>query len=66
MEEGSPMIAPGAVGRYQFTPQPAGFRWYHTHTSAGHDLKKVCIAVSSDASISNRRRIPVRTIRKSF
>lgn len=40
MEEGSPMIAPGSQLRYQFTPQPAGFRWYHTHTYAGHDLKK--------------------------
>jgi FtsP/CotA-like multicopper oxidase with cupredoxin domain len=40
MEEGSPMIAPGATYRYQFSPQPAGFRWYHTHVRAGHDLKK--------------------------
>ena len=39
-EEGSPMIAPGAQFRYQFTPQPAGFRWYHTHAFAGHDLKR--------------------------
>jgi FtsP/CotA-like multicopper oxidase with cupredoxin domain len=23
-----------------FTPEPAGFRWYHTHTFAGTDLKK--------------------------
>ena len=40
MEEGSAMIAPGAQRRYSFTPQPAGFRWYHTHTYAGHDLKR--------------------------
>lgn len=40
MEEGSPMIAPGGQLRYDFTPQPAGFRWYHTHGYAGHDLKK--------------------------
>jgi FtsP/CotA-like multicopper oxidase with cupredoxin domain len=39
-EEGSPMIAPGGQQRYRFTPRPAGFRWYHTHTSAGHDLKR--------------------------
>lgn len=39
-EEGSPMIAPGAQLRYSFTPQPAGFRWYHTHIFAGHDLKR--------------------------
>src|SRR5271170_6863687 len=40
MEEGSSMIAPGAQLRYLFTPRPAGFRWYHTHTSATHDLKR--------------------------
>lgn len=40
MEEGSPMIAPGAQQRYHFIPQPSGLRWYHTHTTAGHDLKK--------------------------
>jgi len=39
-EEGSPMIAPGGQRRYRFTPRPAGFRWYHTHTFAGHDLKR--------------------------
>ena len=39
-EEGSPMIAPGANTRLRFTPDPAGFRWFHTHTFAGNDLKK--------------------------
>ena len=38
MEEGSPMIAPGATLRYSFTPKPAGTRWYHTHAGAGGDL----------------------------
>jgi FtsP/CotA-like multicopper oxidase with cupredoxin domain len=40
MEEGSPMIAPGASTRLTFTPDPAGFRWFHTHTFAGRDLRK--------------------------
>jgi FtsP/CotA-like multicopper oxidase with cupredoxin domain len=40
MEEGTPMIAPGGHARYTFTPSPSGFRWYHTHTFAGEDLKK--------------------------
>jgi FtsP/CotA-like multicopper oxidase with cupredoxin domain len=40
MEEGSPLIPPGGIQRYHFIPEPAGFRWYHTHTSAGHDFKK--------------------------
>lgn len=39
-EEGSAMIAPGMQFRYSFTPRPAGFRWYHTHTFAGRDLKR--------------------------
>jgi len=40
MEEGTPMIAPGASARYTFTPNPAGFRWFHTHTFAGNNLRK--------------------------
>jgi FtsP/CotA-like multicopper oxidase with cupredoxin domain len=40
MEEGSPMIAPGASTRIAFTPDPAGFRWFHTHTFAGNDMRK--------------------------
>jgi FtsP/CotA-like multicopper oxidase with cupredoxin domain len=40
MEEGTPMIPAGGRARYRFTPKPAGFRWYHTHTFAGKDLKK--------------------------
>ena len=38
MEEGSPMIAPGGHLRYNLTPNPAGLRWYHTHTMAGSNL----------------------------
>jgi len=40
MEEGTPMIAPGATTSMRFTPEPAGFRWFHTHTFAGGDLRK--------------------------
>lgn len=40
MEEGSPMIAPGATFLYDFVPRPAGFRWYHTHAFAGRNLKR--------------------------
>ena len=40
MEEGTPMIPAGGKARYTFTPTPPGFRWYHTHTFAGTDLKK--------------------------
>ena len=34
MEEGTPMIAPGASTHYTLTPDPPGFRWYHTHVRA--------------------------------
>ena len=40
MEEGTPIIAPGASTQYTMKPDPAGFRWYHTHTFAGKNLAK--------------------------
>ena len=40
MEEGAPMIAPGATQRVSFAAKPAGTRWYHTHTPAKTDLTK--------------------------
>jgi FtsP/CotA-like multicopper oxidase with cupredoxin domain len=40
MEEGTPMIAPGATARYTFKPDPPGFRWFHTHTFAGKNMTK--------------------------
>jgi FtsP/CotA-like multicopper oxidase with cupredoxin domain len=40
-EEGSPMSAPrGGVARSAFTARPAGCRWYHSHTYAGHHLER--------------------------
>ncbi|MGA7155701.1 MAG: multicopper oxidase family protein [Acidobacteriaceae bacterium] len=39
-EEGTPMIAPGASTHFTLTPNPAGFRWYHTHIFAGNDLSR--------------------------
>jgi FtsP/CotA-like multicopper oxidase with cupredoxin domain len=38
MEEGTPPIAPKASARYTYSPRPAGFRWYHTHTMAMGDF----------------------------
>jgi FtsP/CotA-like multicopper oxidase with cupredoxin domain len=40
VEEGTPVIAPGAAARYTFAPDPPGFRWFHTHTFAGKNLTK--------------------------
>lgn len=40
-EEGSPEIAPhGGTLRYTWAAKPAGFRWYHSHVSAGHNLNR--------------------------
>jgi len=47
MEEGSPMIPPGASTRIAFTPEPDGFRWFHTHAFAGNDLRKGLLAAST-------------------
>lgn len=37
-EEGTPYIPSHGTRRITFTPQPSGFRFYHTHNRAGADL----------------------------
>ena len=37
-EEGTPYIPPHGMRRQIFVPGPSGFRFYHTHASAGADL----------------------------
>ena len=37
-EEGTPFIPAHGMRRIEFTPRPAGFRFYHTHNRAGADL----------------------------
>ncbi len=39
-EEGTPPVPPGGRRRYQFTPKPAGTRWYHSHAMANGDLHR--------------------------
>jgi len=39
-EEGTPTVPPHGRRRYQFTPRPAGSRWYHSHAMAMADLHK--------------------------
>ncbi len=39
-EEGTPPIPRGARHRYEFTPRPAGTRWYHSHAMAMGDLHR--------------------------
>lgn len=40
MEEGTPIIPPHSSARYSFAAAPAGTRWYHTHVTAGRNLKR--------------------------
>ncbi len=37
-EEGTPYIPPHSSRRVTFTPGPSGFRFYHSHLTAGTDL----------------------------
>lgn len=37
-EEGTPFIPPHGPRRIAFVPGPAGYRFYHTHVTAGSDL----------------------------
>ncbi len=39
-EQGTPTVPPHGHRRYQFTPAPAGSRWYHSHAMAMGDLHK--------------------------
>ena len=39
-EEGTPTVPPGGKRRYCFVPRPSGTRWYHSHVSAGRDMKR--------------------------
>jgi FtsP/CotA-like multicopper oxidase with cupredoxin domain len=39
-EEGTPPVPPHGRWRYEFVANPAGSRWYHSHTSAMLDLHR--------------------------
>jgi FtsP/CotA-like multicopper oxidase with cupredoxin domain len=39
-EEGSPFVPAHGMRRISFVPRPSGFRFYHTHISAGGDLNR--------------------------
>jgi FtsP/CotA-like multicopper oxidase with cupredoxin domain len=39
-EEGTPPVPAMGKRRYQFTPRPAGSRWYHTHAMSMGDLHR--------------------------
>jgi len=39
-EEGSPHLPPHGMQRITFLPRPSGFRFYHSHVTARHDLTR--------------------------
>lgn len=39
-EEGTPPVPAHGKQTYSFVPRPSGTRWYHTHVSAGRDMKR--------------------------
>ena len=45
-EEGTPFIPAHGMRRISFTPNPAGFRFYHTHNRAGANLPRGNTAAS--------------------
>ena len=60
------MIAPQGRQRYSFTPIPSGSRWYHTHTFAGHDLKKATYTGQFGFFYIEPKRTLAITIKKFF
>lgn len=66
MEEGTPMIAPGSKARIRFTPEPSGFRWYHTHTFAGTNLKKGTYTAQHGFLMIDPKENPARYDREFF
>ena len=66
MEEGSPMIAPGATTRIAFTPQPSGLHWYHTHTPAKRDLKRGLYSGQFGVLLVEPRENPARYDQEQF
>ena len=65
-EEGTPAIAPGATVRIGFTPEPAGFRWYHTHTMAMGDLTRAQYGGQHGFLLVEPRENPARYDREFF
>jgi FtsP/CotA-like multicopper oxidase with cupredoxin domain len=66
MEEGTPHIPAGSSARYTITPEPSGFRWFHTHTSAGNNLKKALYSGQHGFLLIEPRENPARYDQEFF
>jgi FtsP/CotA-like multicopper oxidase with cupredoxin domain len=66
IEEGTPAIEVGSTARYAFTPRPAGFRWYHTHTMAMNDLTRAQYSGQHGFLIIEPRNDPARYDQEFF
>lgn len=66
LEEGTPAIAPHSTVRLTFVPRPAGFRWYHTHTTAMGDLTRAQYGGRHGPLLIEARNEPGRYDRELF
>src|SRR5499427_10860176 len=53
-EEGTPFIPAHGMRRIAFTPSPAGFRFYHSHLTAGADLSLGLYSGQKAVSVPHR------------
>jgi FtsP/CotA-like multicopper oxidase with cupredoxin domain len=66
-EEGSPVVAPhGGRQRYTWVARPAGSRWYHSHTTAGHNLNRATYTGEFGFLIVDPARDPARYDQEIF
>jgi FtsP/CotA-like multicopper oxidase with cupredoxin domain len=65
-EEGSPVVMPHATQRYSWVARPAGTRWYHSHTSAGHNLNRATYTGEFGFLIVDPARDPARYDQEIF
>jgi FtsP/CotA-like multicopper oxidase with cupredoxin domain len=65
-EEGTPFIPAHGKRRVEFTPRPAGFRFYHTHVRAGADLSAGLYGGQAGPVYIEPKREPGRYDREAF
>jgi len=59
-EEGTPPVPAQGQRRYVFTPGPSGTRWYHSHGSAGRNLRKTTYSGQFGMFVVEPRNDPAR------
>ncbi len=66
-EEGSPESAPhGGTQRFTWLARPSGFRWYHSHTMAGHHVDRATYSGEFGFLMIDPRNDPARYDQEIF